>query len=125
MQDLYIYGQGTDLELDPNSVVFVLSDDSYVETPVTQLKTGDRYVLTMDRKYRIPKIKELLEYQLENGISLVQSTVGEYDESTAFEMSFHRGQVILGRIITMEERVVEDYKYMMMYIIEKDSTEEL
>jgi hypothetical protein len=125
MQDLYTYGQGTDLELDPNAVVFVLRDDSYVETPVQALQTGDQYVLTMDRQIRVPKMKECITYQLENGISILQGTVGEHDESTPFEMTFYRGMNTLGRIITTEETIVDDYKCMMRYIIDKDSTEEM
>ena len=125
MQDLYTYGQGTDLELDPNAVVFVLRDDSYVETPVQQLRTGDQYVLQMDRQYKLPKTKECLQYQLENRISILLGVHGWHEEDSAFDMTFYRGMDELGKIITTEERITEDYKYMLHYIMDKESTEEL
>lgn len=125
MQDLYTYGQGTDLELDPNTVVFVLCDDSYVETPVQQLKTGDQYVLQMDRQYKIPRVRELLQYQLENRISILLGVHGWHEEDSAFDMTFYRGMDELGKIITTEDRITEDYKYMMHYIMDKEYTEEL
>ena len=125
MQDLYTYGQGTDLELDPNAVVFVLRDDSYVETPVQQLKTGDQYVLQIDRKYKLPRTKECLQYQMENRISILLGVTDWHEEDSAFDMTFYRGMDELGKIITTEERITEDYKYMMRYIMEKEITKEL
>lgn len=125
MQEVYIYPEGRAAELQPDSIVHVLSENAYREEMVQNLNHGDMYTLRIKRELQDKTLEQCLEFFLLNRMHLKFRTGDQSEVQGSDIMQFYLNGKEVAYFPTDDEYIMQDFISAMQYIIDAEEEQDL